>query len=134
MDKVIEFPKHKVVRDVPGEVLEERNRKADMKMADALVDDLAGIIVTELDNFDIDIENKTFSKDFIVVVDALKAAIYRTFGLEHRFHEFTDKNISVFDADFGNLPHDEIKERIEAFKTELAALAEKAKVDSETGE
>ena len=77
-DKVIEFPKHKVVRDVPVDVIEERNRKADQKMADALVDDLSGILLTELDNFDLDIQNKTFSKDFIVVVDAIRAAIYRT--------------------------------------------------------
>ena len=33
-DKVIEFPKHKVVRDVPDEVFVERSRKADQKVAE----------------------------------------------------------------------------------------------------
>ena len=92
-DKVIEFPKHKVVRDVPDEVFEERNRKADQKVADAMVEEISGFILTELDNYDIEVENKTFIKDYIVVVDSLKSAIYRAFGLEHPFQEFVDKNV-----------------------------------------
>lgn len=124
-DKVIEFPKHKVVRDVPGEVIEERNRKADQKMADALVDDMAGLIATELDNFDIDVQSKGFAKDFIVVVDALKAAIYRQFGLEHHFHDFTDKNISIIDADFGSLTKEQIQDKIDAVMADLVATKEK---------
>ena len=125
MDKVIEFPKHKVVRDVPGDVIEERNRKADQKMADAMVDDLAGIIATELDNFDLDVQGKDFAKDFIVVVDALKAAIYRQFGLPHHFHEFTDKNISIIDADFGSLSKEQIQDRIDVLMDDLIATKEK---------
>jgi hypothetical protein len=124
-DKVIQFPKHKVVRDVPGEVLEERNRKADQKMADALVDDMAGLIATELDNFDVDVQSKSFAKDFIVVVDALKAAIYRQFGLEHHFHDFTDKNISIIDADFGTLTKEEIQDKIDSVMADLVATKEK---------
>ena len=73
--------------------------------------------------------SKTFSKDFIVVVDAIRAAIYRSFGIDHRFHEFTDKNISVFDADFGNIPRDQIQEKIDAFMADL--IATKEQVDSE---
>ena len=125
MDKVIEFPKHKVVRDVPGEVLEERNRKADQKMADAMVDDLAGIIATELDNFDFDVQSKDFTKDFIVIVDALKAIIYRQFGISHPFHEFTDKNISIIDADFKGLTKEEVQDRIDAVMADLVATKEK---------
>ena len=43
-EKVIEFPKHKVVRDVPDEVFEERNRKADQKVADAMVEEMTGLL------------------------------------------------------------------------------------------
>ena len=71
-DKVIEFPKHKVVRDVPGEVLEERARRADQKMADAIVSDITAMILTELDNFYVSVEDETFTKDLVLVVDALK--------------------------------------------------------------
>ena len=128
-DKVIEFPKHKVVRDIPGEVFEERNRKADQKMADALVDDMAGLIATELDNFDLDVQSKSFAKDFIVVVDALKSVIYRQFGLKHHFHDFADKNISIIDADFGTLSKEEIQDKIDAVMADLVATKEK--LDSE---
>lgn len=131
-DKVIEFPKHKVVRDVPEDVFEERNRKADQKMADALVDDMSGLIVTELDNFDLDVQNKNFSKDFLVVVDALKATIYRQFGLKHHFHAFTDKNISIIDADFGSLTKEEIQDKIDEVMADLVAAKEK--LDSEAEE
>ena len=131
-DKVIEFPKHKVVRDVPVNVIEERNRKADQKMADALVDDMAGILVTELDNFDVDVQSKTFAKDFIVVVDALKSAIFRQFGLDHPFHKFTDKNISIVDADFGTLTKEEIQDKLDEVMADLVATKER--LDSEAEE
>lgn len=130
-DKVIEFPKHKVVRDIPGEVFEERNRKADLKMADALVDDMAGLIATELDNFDIDVQSKTFAKDFIVVVDSLKAAIYRQFGLKHHFHDFTDKNISIIDADFGTLSKEQIQDKIDEVMADLVATKEQLDIELE---
>lgn len=131
-DKVIEFPKHKVVRDLPGEVLEERNRKADLKVADSIVEDLSGLIVTELDNYNIDITDKTFAKDFIVVVDALKSCVYRQYGLDHHFHSFTDKNVSIIDADFGGFSKEEIQDRIDAVMADL--IATKEKVDSEVEE
>jgi len=131
-DKVIEFPKHKVVRDIPGEVFEERNRKADQKMADALVDDMAGFIATELDNFDLNVQDKTFAKDFILVVDALKACIYRQFGLEHTLHQFIDKNISIVDADFNGFSKEQIQDKIDAFMADL--VASKEQLDSEAEE
>lgn len=131
IDKVIEFPKHKVVRDVPVDVIEERNRKADQKMADAMVDDLAGIVATELDNFDFDVQSKDFTKDFIVVVDALKSTIYRQLGITHPFHEFTDRNISIIDADFKGLSKEEVQDRIDAVMADLIATKEKLDSSSE---
>ena len=43
MDKVIEFPKHKVVREVPDTIKEERNQRAQQKMADTIVDEITGL-------------------------------------------------------------------------------------------
>ena len=94
-DKVIEFPKHKVVRDVPGSVLEERARRADQKMADAIVEELTAIIITELDNYHVEIEEESFTKDLVLMVDALRAAVYRQFGFEHHLHPFIEKNIKI---------------------------------------
>lgn len=129
-DKVIEFPKHKVVRDVPGEVIEERNRRADKKMADAMVDEITGLIITELDNYYVEVENKDFAKDFILVIDALKAAVYRSFGIDHHLHEFIDKNITLIEGDDG-LSKDDIREKIEAVIAELTAAKDSLDNDEE---
>jgi len=94
-DKVIQFPKHKVVRDVPGEVMEERARRADRKMADAIVEEITGIVLTELDNYHVDVEEESFAKDLVLVVDALRATVYRQFGFEHHLHPFIEKNIKI---------------------------------------
>ena len=119
-EKVIEFPKHKVVRDVPGDVIEERNRRADQKMADSIVDEITGMIITELDNYYVEIENKQFSKDFILVLDSLKAAVYRSFGLDHHLHDFIDDNVTLIEGKEG-MTKEEIKEKIETVMAELAA-------------
>ena len=60
--KVIEFPKHKVVRDLPGEVIEERNRRADQKTADIIVEEITAIMITELDNYDAIVDEDSFTK------------------------------------------------------------------------
>jgi hypothetical protein len=118
--KVLEFPKHKVVRDVPGEVIEERNRRADQKMADAMVDEITGMIITELDNYYVEVQDKQFTKDFILVLDSLKAAVYRSFGLDHHLHEFIDNNVKLIEGKEG-MSKEEIKEKIEQVMAELAA-------------
>lgn len=130
--KVIEFPKHKVVRDVPGEVIEERNRRADHKMADSIVDEITGIIITELDNYFVEVTDKQFAKDFILVIDALKAAVYRQFSIEHHLHEFVDKNVTLLEGDIEGMTNEEIREKIEIIMKELTASKEK--LDNETEE
>lgn len=131
-DKVIEFPKHKVVRDIPGDVIEERNRRADQKAADAIVDEITGLIVTELDNYYIEVESKLFAKDFILVLDSLKALVYRQFGLDHHLHEFIDNNVTILESGASNMSKEEIKEKIESIMKELNVAKEK--LDSEEEE
>ena len=130
-DKVIEFPKHKVVRDIPLEQMKARQAKADQKFADAIVDDLTGIIITELDNFQIEVKDKQFSKDLILVVDSLKAAVYRSFGLDHALHDFIDKNITLINGEFDDLTYEEIKEKIDQLMSELEEAKKKVDTDGE---
>jgi hypothetical protein len=129
-EKVIEFPKHKVVRDVPGEVLEERNRRADQKMADTIVDEITGMVITELDNYYVEIENKQFTKDFVLVLDALKAAVYRSFGLPHHLHDFIDDNVKLIEGKEG-MTKEELKEKIESVMAELTAAKDDLDSDEE---
>jgi hypothetical protein len=118
-EKVIEFPKHKVVRDVPAEVLISRQAKADQKFADSVVDELSGFLLTELDNYNIEVADKVFAKDFVLVVDALRAAVYRSLGLDHHLHDFIDDNVKLLENSEG-LTKEQLAERIAAMIEEVA--------------
>ena len=118
-DKVIEFPKHKVVRDIPGDVIEERNRRADQKMADSIVTELTSIILTELDNYNIDIEDEMFAKDLILTVDALRATVYRQLGFEHHLHPYIEKNIKIISRKDAKAMENMTEEQIESMIMEM---------------
>lgn len=130
-DKVIEFPKSKVVREVPEEIHKERQAKADMKQADAIVDEIAGVMITELDNYFVDVTNKQFSKDIILVVDALKAAVYRSYGIDHHLHPFIDDNVKLIEGDIDGMTKEEINEKIEKIMFELSEAKEKIDTEEE---
>jgi hypothetical protein len=129
-DKVIEFPKHKVVRDIPGEVLEERARRADQKMADAIVSDLTAIVLTELDNYDVNIEDESFTKDLVLMVDALRATVYRQFGFEHHLHPYIEKNIKIISKKDAEAMEDMTEEQIKKVIEDMM----KSKLDKEDEE
>ena len=125
-DKVIEFPKNKVVRDLPEEVHKARQAKADQKFADSVVDELSGILITELDNYGVEVTNKVFAKDFILVADALRASVYRQFDLEHHLHDFIDENVKIIEGKDG-LSKEELADKISSIIEDMI----KEQVDSE---
>ena len=122
---VIEFPKSKVVREVPKEQIEAKKKRQELKIADTIVDEINGYILTELDNYDIDIQSKQFMKDYILVMDSLRAAVYRYFAIEHHLHEFIDNNITMIEENIEGLSQEEIKEKIETIMKELSEAKEK---------
>lgn len=126
-DKVIEFPKSKVVRELPEEIHKARQQKADQKFADSVVDELAGFLLTELDNYNIPVENKQFAKDMVLVVDSLRAAVYRSLDLEHHLHIFIDDNVKILEGNVEGLTKEELADRIAGMIEDIA----KEKVDSE---
>lgn len=123
-EKVIEFPKHKVVRDLPGNVMEERQRRADQKMADSIVEELTGIIITELDNYNVNIEDESFTKDLVLTVDALRATVYRQFGFEHHLHPYIEKNIKIISKKDAEAMEDMTEEQIQNMITEMMKTKE----------
>lgn len=123
MTKVVDFPKNKIVRDIPDEVIKERQTKSDKKMADAIIEDISGIVLTELDNYPVDVETKQFSKDFILVVDSITAAVYRSFGLDHHLHPLIDENIHLLESGEG-LSKEDIREQIEQLMEKLIEAKE----------
>jgi hypothetical protein len=53
------------------------------------------MLLTELDNYGIDIEDDRFTKDFMYLVSIMSAIVYRTVDLKHDFHDFLDNNVVV---------------------------------------
>ena len=129
-DKVIEFPKHKVVRDIPGNVLEERARRADQKMADSIVEEITAIIITELDNYNVNIEEESFAKDVVLMVDTLRATVYRQFGFEHHLHPYIEKNIKIISKKDAEAMEDMTEEQIKKVIEDMM----KSKLDKDSEE
>jgi hypothetical protein len=115
------------VRELPEEIHQARAKKADQKFADSVVDELAGFLLTELDNYDIEVENKAFAKDFVLVVDSLRATIYRSLGLDHHLHMFIDDNVKLLEGNIEGLSKEQIADQIAKMIEEIA----KEKVDAE---
>jgi hypothetical protein len=105
MSKIVEFPKHKIVREIPTDegVVSEAKIKGRMNYADGIVDDMVDIMLEELENQGIDVENDFFMKDFSMTVDALRATVYRQLDLEHGLHNFIDENVRMIDRKTGKV-------------------------------
>lgn len=97
MNKVLEFPKHKIVREIAPKIaeVEEAKEKGKQKFADEIVYDLIGNIHDALESYGIDTETNDFDKDYSVVIDMLRATVYRSMGIKHHLHSFIDKHVSV---------------------------------------
>ena len=123
-EKVIEFPKHKVVRDIPGDVIEERNRRADQKMADNIVTEVSAMIISELDNFLINVEDESFTKDLVLLVEALRATVYRQVGFEHYLHPYIENNINIISKKDAEAIENMTEEQIQKMILEMVKTKE----------
>jgi hypothetical protein len=105
MSKIVEFPKHKIVREIPAneDAVNQAKIKGKIKYADGIVDDMVDLMIEELENQGIDVENEFFLKDFSLTVDALRATIYRQFNIEHGLHNFIDENVKIIDKKTGKV-------------------------------
>ena len=97
MNKVVDFPKHKIVREVPVDIEEvtKAKEKGLLNFADGIVDDMIGNIYSELDNYGLDTEGENFDKDFSFAMDGLRACVFRALGMKHHLHEFLDTNVTM---------------------------------------
>jgi len=103
--KIVQFPKHKIVREAPVdiELLEKTKEKGIQNFADSVVDDIVGYVIGDLENYGIDVESDQFIKDFSLTADTLRATIYRTFQLKHKVHDFIDNNVTLVTRKYENV-------------------------------
>jgi hypothetical protein len=133
MNKILEFPKSKIVRDVPfdDEEIARAKEKNRQKYADELVEDIQAGLLAELENCGINVEGDGFLKDYIYLSDILKATIYRNFGLEHQSHKFIDDHVKVATVPEGTTP-EEVAEIIGRLIAESKANTESSMTEEET--
>lgn len=97
-EKVVNFPSHRIIRENPDvDIITKAKQKSTIKFADTITEEMVGNMIEDLENSGIDVETKQFIKDFSMVVDCLRASVYRHFELEHHLHEFIDKNVKMID-------------------------------------
>ena len=78
--------KRKVV--VPNE--EELLRQEDMEFCEELSSKLVMDMIHMMSDNDVDIAERTFSRDLSLVIELVKSLLYRDAGLEYPLHEFVD--------------------------------------------
>lgn len=96
-NNVVEFPKHKIVRDASLNTEEAQALKAKRLelFADTLTEEITENILMDLANSDIDVENDIFTKDFHFLVGVLAAVVYRAMNLDHELHDFIDQRVRI---------------------------------------
>lgn len=109
MTNVFEFPKNKIVREVQPNIdeIERAKHKSLLNYADMIVDDMVGNMLDAFDNYGIEVEKEDFQKDFAFSVDALKATVYRYFGIEHSLHSFIDENVKIVPKELADVMNGE---------------------------
>lgn len=99
--KILEFPKNKIIRDVPMnvEVIEKAKEKAIASFAEQLVGSIVENLLEQLDSVGVDTNNDEFFKDFSLTIDSVRSTVYRHFKMPHHLHELIDNGtISISDA------------------------------------
>lgn len=96
-NNVVEFPRHKIVRDSSQNLEEVKKLKTKSleNYADAIAQEITENILMDLDNSGLDVETRSFTKDFHFFVGVLTATIYRMMDLEHELHNFIDERVKI---------------------------------------
>ena len=103
MTNVFEFPKDKIVRDVPINIeeIEKAKEKGKKQYADSILSEVSAGLLAELENYGIELEDDkaVLSKDFLFLTDVLKSIIYRNMNIDHPLHSFVDDNVAIFNTE-----------------------------------
>jgi hypothetical protein len=133
-NNVFKFPEHKIVREVPPQIeeIEKAKEKGKQNYAEDIINDFAESMLGALDSYGIDQDGRHFDKDLSFAVEAIRAMIYRSLGLEHHLHDFVDTHVSVLKRDKnGNLIL-EAPENVEEMEEIIIAELEKVEAPVDT--
>ena len=117
-NKVIQFPKKNIVREVDSDQIKEVIKRKNEKFIDFTSNEIAELLGMEFDNIGIISDEETYTKDFILLVEAVRSLICRQLGFVHQFQTFADKHIRSTNIELPSgldeVPLEVINERIQA--------------------
>jgi hypothetical protein len=93
-DNVVSFPKERIVA-VRNDPEEFKEKLVDHKMAfcENVLYDYMAELYGKLQSSEIEVESEEFQIDYTFVVDALRAALYKSVGLSHPLHPLISKYV-----------------------------------------
>ena len=105
-DKIIPFPKNRIVNQRSRE-LDEQRRKMGNKVAKEIekqqtkqfvetsVDDMSMNLLRQFYDMSIKTDKHTFTKDLALLVDVMRGLMYRDFGVKHPAQSLSDKMVNL---------------------------------------
>lgn len=126
-DNVFQFPKDKIIREVPPnlEEIEKHRERGRQNYADDIVGDIIENLIALLDSYGVDQDGKNFERDFTFAIDTLRSMIYRAMNVDHTLQEFVDNHVSIVKKDeSGNVIIDAPEEMQEIILQNVADLVQ----------
>ena len=105
-DKIIPFPKNRIVNQRSRE-LDEQRRKMGNKVAKEIekqqtkqfvetsVDDMSMNLLRQFYDMSVKTDKHTFTKDLALLVDVMRGLMYRDFGVKHPAQSLSDKMVTL---------------------------------------
>ena len=105
-DKIIPFPKNRIVNQRSRE-LDEQRRKMGNKVAKEIekqqtkqfvetsVDDMSMNLLRQFYDMSVKTDKHSFTKDLALLVDIMRGLMYRDFGIKHPAQKLSDKMVTL---------------------------------------
>ena len=103
-DKIIPFPKNRIVNQRSRELDEQRRKMGDKvakeiekqqtkQFVETSVDDMSMNLLRQFYDMSIKTDKHTFTKDLALLVDMMRGLMYRDFGVKHPAQSLSDKMV-----------------------------------------
>ena len=103
-DKIIPFPKNRIVNQRSRELDEQRRKMGDKvakeiekqqtkQFVETSVDDMSMNLLRQFYDMSVKTDKHTFTKDLALLVDVMRGLMYRDFGVKHPAQSLSDKMV-----------------------------------------
>ena len=105
-DKIIPFPKNRIVNQRSRELDEQRRKMGDKvakeiekqqtkQFVETSVDDMSMNLLRQFYDMSVKTDKHTFTKDLALLVDVMRGLMYRDFGVKHPAQSLSDKMVNL---------------------------------------